>query len=69
MAEGPLFAAVVAALSIVIDALWMSAPLLGLTAMPAAIWYAAKLNDMGSCAQTGPIEASARPLLTHDHEP
>lgn len=35
------------------------------TAMLLAIWYAAKVNDMGSCAQTRPIEVSARPLLAH----
>lgn len=52
-------------LMLAVNAVWISALLHGVTAAPAAIWYAKKLSDMADCAETRPIQASAKPLRTH----
>lgn len=52
-------------LAIAINAVWISALLHGLSAMPGAKWYAARVARMGDCAEIQPIETSAKPLNTH----
>ncbi len=54
-------------LAIAINAVWISALLHGMSAMPAARWYAAKVSTMGECAETEKIETSAKPLVTIHH--
>ena len=49
-------------LLLAINAVWISALLHGLSAAPGARWYAARVKDMGDCAEMEPIEASAKPL-------
>jgi sodium/hydrogen antiporter len=49
-------------LAIAINAVWISAVLHGISAVPGAKWYAARVAQMGDCAETKPIEASAKPL-------
>lgn len=51
-------------LAIAINAVWISALLHGLTAMPGAKWYAGRIARMGDCPETQPIETSAKPLNT-----
>lgn len=51
-------------LAIAINAVWISALLHGLSATPAARWYAAKVGAMGACPETEKITASAKPLVT-----
>lgn len=51
-------------LAIAINAVWISALLHGLSATPAARWYAAKVGAMGPCPETEPITVSAKPLVT-----
>ena len=53
-------------LMLAINAVWISALLHGLTAVPGAKWYAAKVAEMGDCAEAQPIQMSAKPLTTHD---
>jgi len=52
-------------LMLAINAVWISALLHGVTAAPAARWYAKKLSEMADCAEARPIQASAKPLRTH----
>ena len=52
-------------LALAINAVWISALLHGLSAAPAAKWYAAIVGGMGKCAETEKIETSAKPLITH----
>ncbi len=52
-------------LMLAINAVWISALLHGVTAAPAAKWYAKKLSGMTDCAETRPIQATAKPLRTH----
>jgi NhaP-type Na+/H+ or K+/H+ antiporter len=54
-------------LALAINAVWISALLHGLTALPGAKWYAAHVEAMGDCAEMKPIESSAKPLITADH--
>ncbi len=54
-------------LTLAINAVWISALLHGLSAIPGAKWYAARITAIGDCAETRPIETSAKPLITHHH--
>lgn len=49
-------------LAIAINAVWISALLHGLSAQTGARFYASKVTAMGACAETQPIESSAKPL-------
>lgn len=49
-------------LAVAINAVWISALLHGLSAVPGANWYAARIQRMGDCAETMPIETSAKPV-------
>lgn len=51
-------------LVIAINTVWISAVLHGLSALPGAQWYARQVAAMGPCAETRPIETSAKPLVT-----
>ena len=51
-------------LALAVNAVWISALLHGLSANPAAKWYAATVRKMGECAETEKIESSAKPLVT-----
>ena len=51
-------------LALAINAVWISALLHGLSAAPAAKWYAAKVGAMGACPETEKIESSAEPPIT-----
>ncbi len=51
-------------LMLAINAVWISALLHGLTAVPGAKWYAAQVKKMGDCAEIEPIKKSAKPLVT-----
>lgn len=51
-------------LALAVNAVWISALLHGLSALPGAKWYAARIKTMGDCAETEPIDASAKPLVT-----
>ncbi len=51
-------------LAIAVNAVWISALLHGLSATPAARWYAAKVGAMGACPETEQITDSAKPLVT-----
>ncbi len=51
-------------LAIAINAVWISALLHGLSAAPAAKWYAAAVGKMGECPEAEEIENSAKPLVT-----
>lgn len=51
-------------LAVAINAVWISALLHGLSAVPGANWYAARVKRMGDCAETMPIETSAKPVPT-----
>ncbi len=53
-------------LALAINAVWISALLHGLTAQAGAAWYAAHVKAMGDCAETEPIDRSAKPLITID---
>ena len=55
-----------AILALAVNAVWISALLHGLSAVPGAKWYARRVAAMGDCAETTPIEMSAKPLVTHD---
>lgn len=52
-------------LMLAVNAVWISALVHGITAAPGARWYAARVGEMGDCAEIEPIEASAKPLKTH----
>jgi len=56
-------------LSIAVNAVWISALLHGLSAVPAAKWYAAIVGAMGTCAENEEIENSAKPLITISKKP
>ncbi len=53
-------------LNLAVNAVWISALLHGLSAQPAAKWYAARVAAMGPCAETEPISSSAKPLVTRN---
>ena len=46
-----------------INAVWISTLLHGVTAAPGAVWYARQVAAMGPCAETEPVENSAKPLF------
>ncbi len=52
-------------LYLAINAVWISALLHGLTAVPGANWYSARVKEMGDCPETGNIEQTAKPLQTN----
>lgn len=54
-------------LAIAINAVWISALLHGLSAVPGAKWYAQRIRKIGDCAETEPVDASAKPLVTKPH--
>ena len=54
-------------LAIAINAVWISALLHGISAVPAGAWYARRVEGMGACAESEPIEESAKPLVTKPH--
>jgi len=54
-------------LALAINAVWISALLHGLSAVPAANWYAARVEKMGECAEAMPVAESAKPLITRHH--
>jgi NhaP-type Na+/H+ or K+/H+ antiporter len=49
-------------LMLAINAVWISALLHGLTAVPGARWYARKISAMPRCPEMQPVEGSAKPL-------
>ncbi len=51
-------------LMLAINAVWISALLHGLSAVPGARWYASRVAAMGACAENEPIKVSAKPLVT-----
>ncbi len=51
-------------INIAINAVWISALLHGMTAVPGAKWYAEKVRLMGDCPETRKVESSAKPLIT-----
>ena len=55
-------------LALAINAVWISAVLHGLSAVPGAKWYAGLIAAQGECAETMPIASSAKPLMTHGLE-
>ena len=48
-------------LIISINTVWISALLHGLTATPGARWYAARIQKMGDCAESRPLQISDKP--------
>lgn len=55
-------------LAIAINAVWISAVLHGLSAVPGAKWYAGRVAKMGDCPETMPVDSSAKPLITKSHD-
>lgn len=53
-------------LALAINTVWISALLHGLSAAPAAKWYASIVHAMGECPEKQKIERSAKPLITLD---
>ncbi|MFY0610347.1 MAG: cation:proton antiporter [Hyphomicrobiaceae bacterium] len=53
-------------LALAVNAVWISALLHGLSAVPGAKWYAGLIAAQGDCAETMPIQDSAKPLTTHN---
>lgn len=53
-------------LALAVNAVWISALLHGLSAQPGATWYASRVAAMGACAETEPVETTAKPLITFD---
>lgn len=53
-------------LALAINTVWISALLHGLSAAPAAKWYASIVSTMGKCPETLGTERSAKPLITFD---
>ncbi len=51
-------------LMLAINAVWISALLHGLSAVPGALWYAARIKEKGECPESEPIERTAKPLTT-----
>jgi len=54
-------------LHLAVNTIWISALLHGITAAPGARWYSQKVKGYGLCAETQPIEISAKPLVTDKH--
>ncbi len=51
-------------LALAVNAVWISALLHGVTAAPAANWYANIIKSRGTCPEMKEIESSAKPLMT-----
>ncbi len=51
--------------TVAINAVWISAVLHGVTAVPGAVWYAARVQASTGAAEHRPVEASARRLRIH----
>ena len=51
-------------LAIAVNAVWISALLHGVSAVPGAKWYAGRIAVKGECAETMRVEVSAKPLVT-----
>lgn len=51
-------------LALAVNAVWISALLHGLSAAPGSKWYGARIQKMGECAETMPIDESAKPMIT-----
>ncbi len=51
-------------LALAVNAVWISALLHGLSAVPGADWYARRVAAMGTCPESQQIESSAKPLVT-----
>lgn len=51
-------------LHLAVNTIWISALLHGVIAAPGARWYRRKVAAMAPCAETQPIETSAKPLVT-----
>jgi sodium/hydrogen antiporter len=54
-------------LALAVNAVWISALLHGLSAAPAARWYADQLTKMGQCPEVQRLESFAKPLRSADH--
>lgn len=54
-------------LLLAVNAVWISALLHGLSAVPGAKLYAAKIGAQGDCPETEAITESAKPLVTRNH--
>ncbi len=54
-----------AILLLAVNAVWISALLHGLSALPGAKWYSSRVSEMGDCPETEKITSSAKPLITH----
>ncbi len=54
-------------LVVAINAVWMSALLHGVSAAPAARWYASRIAVKGDCAEMQAVEVSAKPIITRHH--
>ncbi len=51
-------------LLIAVNAVWISALLHGISAVPGARWYAGRVAAMGDCPEAAEIDTSAKPLRT-----
>lgn len=51
--------------NVAINAVWISAVLHGITAVPGAVWYARKIGALEDAAEHRPVEQSAKPLRSH----
>jgi len=56
-------------LALAVNTVWISALVHGVTAAPAARWYANVIKRRGPCPETQVIEVSAKPLVTHGSQP
>ena len=56
-------------LMIAVNAVWISALLHGLSAVPGAKWYAAHIEGRGDCSESEPVVETAVPMVTKDHRP
>lgn len=55
-------------LMLAVNAVWISALLHGVSAAPGARWYAARIREMGECAEIEHVDRSAKPLVTRPSE-
>ncbi len=53
-------------LTLAVNAVWISALLHGLSALPGSKWYASRIGAKGDCAETAAMSPSAKPLITRD---
>ncbi|WP_282608837.1 sodium:proton antiporter [Pelagibius sp. Alg239-R121] len=54
-------------LFLAVNAVWISALLHGISAVPGAKLFAAKISKLGDCPETEAITVSAKPLITRHH--